>query len=212
MAFDYKKEYKEIYQPSKMPSLIEVPPISYVAVRGKGDPNEEGGEYQRAIQLIYGISYTIKMSPKSGHKLEGYLPYVVPPLEGFWTFPEPIEQLDPNRKTELEWISCIRLPEFVTPEVFDWSVQEATRKKKSDFSKVEMITVDEGLCVQCMHIGPYDDEPNTVALMEQEMKQNGCALDVCSGRLHHEIYLSDPRRCQPDKLRTVIRHPVKKQQ
>ncbi|MEY8562309.1 GyrI-like domain-containing protein [Eggerthellaceae bacterium 3-80] len=209
MPFDYKKEYKEIYQPSKMPSLIEVPPISYVAVRGKGDPNEEGGEYQRAIQLIYGISYTIKMSPKSGHKLEGYLPYVVPPLEGFWTFPEPIEQLDPNRKTELEWISCIRLPEFVTPEVFDWSVQEATRKKKSDFSKVEMITVDEGLCVQCMHIGSYDDEPATVDVLRVYAEAEGMQFDQNEKRLHHEIYLSDPRRTVPERLKTVLRIPVK---
>ncbi len=209
MPFDYKKEYKEIYQPSKMPSLIEVPPISYVAVRGKGDPNEEGGEYQRAIQLIYGISYTIKMSPKSGHKLEGYLPYVVPPLEGFWTFPEPIEQLDPNRKTELEWISCIRLPEFVTPEVFDWSVQEATRKKKSDFSKVEMITVDEGLCVQCMHGGSYDDEPATVDVLRVYAEAEGMQFDQNEKRLHHEIYLSDPRRTVPERLKTVLRIPVK---
>lgn len=207
MPFDYKKEYKEIYQPSKMPSLIEVPPISYVAVRGKGDPNEEGGEYQRAIQLIYGISYTIKMSPKSGHKLEGYLPYVVPPLEGFWTFPEPIEQLDPNRKTELEWISCIRLPEFVTPEVFDWSVQEATRKKKSDFSKVEMITVDEGLCVQCMHIGSYDDEPATVDVLRVYAEAEGMQFDQNEKRLHHEIYLSDPRRTVPERLKQFCAFP-----
>lgn len=209
MPFDYKKECKDIYQPSKKPALIEVPPISYVAVRGKGDPNEEGGEYQRALQMLYGISFTIKMSPKSGYDIEGYTPYVVPPLEGFWTFPEPIERLDPQRKAELEWMSCIRLPEFVTPGVFDWAVQEATRKKKSDFSRAEMITVDEGLCVQCMHIGSYDDEPATIDALKSFAESEGLRFDQSEKRLHHEIYLSDPRRVAPERLKTVLRIPVR---
>ena len=205
MPFDYKKEYKDIYQPA----LIEMPPINYVAVRGKGDPNEEDGEYQRALQMLYGISFTIKMSPKSGYDIEGYTPYVVPPLEGFWTFPEPIERLDPQRKAELEWMSCIRLPEFVTPGVFDWAVQEATRKKKADFSKTEMITVDEGLCVQCMHIGSYDDEPATIDALKSYAESEGLRFDQSEKRLHHEIYLSDPRRVAPERLKTVLRIPVK---
>ena len=209
MPFDYKKEYKDIYQPSKKPALIEMPPINYVAVRGKGDPNEEDGEYQRALQMLYGISFTIKMSPKSGYDIEGYAPYVVPPLEGFWTFPEPIDRLDPKRKAELEWMSCIRLPEFVTPGVFDWAVQEATRKKKADFSKAEMITVDEGLCVQCMHIGSYDDEPVTIGVLRSYAESEGLQFDQSEKRLHHEIYLSDPRRVIPERLKTVLRIPVK---
>ena len=209
MPFDYKKEHKDVYQPSKKPALIEVPPIAYVAVRGKGDPNEEDGEYQRALQLLYGISFTIKMSPKSGHDIEGYTPYVVPPLEGFWTFPEPIERLDPKRKAELEWMSCIRLPEFVTPGVFDWAVQEATRKKKADFSKAEMVTVDEGLCVQCMHIGPYDDESAMIDALRSYAESEGMRFDLSEQRLHHEVYLSDPRRVVPERLRTVIRIPVR---
>lgn len=208
MAFDYKKEYKNLYQPPKEPMLIEVPPINYVAVRGKGDPNQESGDYQHALQLLYGISFTIKMSPKSGHAIDDYFQYVVPPLEGFWSFPEPIEQLDPKRKSELEWISCIRLPEFVTPEVLDWAKEEVSRKKKMDCSETEFLTVDEGLCVQCMHFGPYDDEPKTTACMKEFAEENGLAFDHTLTRLHHEIYLSDPRRTAPERLKTVIRIPV----
>ena len=209
MPFDYKKEYKDLYQPSKKPSLIKVPPMSYVAVRGKGDPNEEDGEYQRAIQQLYGISFTIKMSPKSGHDIEGYFPYVVPPLEGFWTFPEGMAQLDPKRKNELEWVSCIRLPEFATPDVFEWAKEEAARKKKTDFSDVEMIGMDEGLCVQCMHVGSYDDEPATIQAMREFALAEGYVFDEDGNRHHHEIYLSDPRRVSPERLKTVIRIPVK---
>lgn len=208
MAFDYKKEYKDIYNPPKKPSLITVPAINYVAVHGKGDPNVEGGEYQRAIQLLYGISFTIKMSPKAGHELEGYFEYVVPPLEGFWMLPDGESSLDPARKDELKWVSCIRLPEFVTPEIFDWAKEEAARKKKTDFSAAEFLTVDEGLCVQCMHVGPYDDEPATIEAMRSFAEQEGLAFDHGPERLHHEIYLSDPRRTAPEKLKTVIRLPV----
>ena len=210
MTFDYKKEYKDLYQPSKKPSIVEVPSMSYVAVRGQGDPNEEDGEYQRAMQQLYGISFTIKMSPKSGHDIEGYFPYVVPPLEGFWTFPEAIGQLDPKRKGELEWVSCIRLPEFVTPDVFEWAKEEASRKKKVDFSEVEMLTIDEGLCVQCMHIGSYDDEPATIQVMKEFALSEGYVFDESDKRHHHEIYLSDPRRVSPERLKTVIRIPVRK--
>lgn len=212
MAFDYKKEYKDIYKPSKKPGLIEVGPINYVAVRGKGDPNQEDGEYQRALQILYGVSFTIKMSPKAGHHLEGYFEYAVPPLEGFWKLPKGVEYLDPSRKRELEWISCIRLPEFVTPDVLDWAKEEATRKKGVDFSAAEFLTVDEGICVQCMHIGPYDDEPASIDRMREFAENEGYTFDEDPKRLHHEIYLSDPRRTAPERLKTAIRIPVAKAQ
>lgn len=208
MAFDYKKEYKDIYQPPKKPSLITMPSINYVAVRGKGDPNVEGGAYQQALQLLYGISFTIKMSPKSGHDLDGYFEYTVPPLEGFWKLPDGVFVLDPARKDELSWISCIRLPEFVTRDTFEWAREEAARKKKTDYSKAEFLTVDEGLCVQCMHIGPYDDEPATIENMQAFAADEGLKFDHAPNRLHHEIYLSDPRRTAPERLKTVIRIPV----
>lgn len=208
MAFDYKKEYKDVYNPPKKPTLIGMSPINYVAVRGSGDPNQEGGEYQQALQLLYGVSFTIKMSPKAGHELEGYFEYVVPPLEGFWKLPDGAASLDPSRKDELEWISCIRLPEFVTPDVLAWAKDEAARKKKADFSAAEFLTVDEGLCVQCMHVGPYDDEPATIERMREFAQEEGRTFDLPPERLHHEIYLSDPRRTAPEKLKTVIRIPI----
>lgn len=208
MAFDYKKEYKGIYNPPKKPMFIDVPPINYVAVRGSGDPNQEGGEYQQALQLLYGVSFTIKMSPKAGHKLEGYFEYVVPPLEGFWKLPDGVVFLDPSRKDELEWISCIRLPEFVTPEILAWAKDAAAQKKKADFSAAEFLTVDEGSCAQCMHIGPYDDEPSTIERMQEFAEHEGHAFDLTPKRFHHEIYLSDPRRTAPEKLKTVIRIPI----
>lgn len=208
MTFDYKKEYKDIYQPPKKPTLIDVPAINYVAVQGKGDPNQEDGAYQRALQLLYSLSFTIKMSPKSGHELDGYFEYVVPPLEGFWKLPDGAGAFDPAGKDELEWISCIRLPEFVTPDVFAWAKDEAERKKDMDFSAAEMITVDEGLSVQCMHMGPYDDEPATIERMRNFAEGEGCLFDHAPSRLHHEIYLSDPRRVSPERLKTVIRIPV----
>lgn len=209
MAFDYKKEYKDIYQPPKKPTLITVPPINYVAVRGQGDPNQEGGAYQHALQLLYGISFTIKMSPKAGHELEGYFEYVVPPLEGFWSLPNGAGELDLTRKDELEWISCIRLPEFVTPEMLAWAKDEAARKKGEDFSAAEFLTVDEGLCAQCMHVGPYDDEPATIESMRIFAEENGYTFDYDPERLHHEIYLSDPRRTAPERLKTVLRLPIR---
>lgn len=209
MAFDFKKEYKEFYLPKAKPELVTVPPMNYIAVRGKGDPNEEDGAYKQAIGLLYGIAYTIKMSKKSSHQIDGYFDFVVPPLEGFWQ-QSGSNTIDYAHKENFEWISVIRLPDFVTKEDFDWAVQEAAAKKKLDFSPVEFLTVNEGLCVQCMHIGPYDDEPATVAAMDAFVQANGYANDLTDARRHHEIYLSDVRKTVPEKLKTVIRHPIKK--
>ena len=208
MAFDFKKEYKEFYMPKNVPSIVTVPKMNYIAVRGRGDPNEENGEYKKAIGLLYGIAFTIKMSKKSDHRIEGYFDYVVPPLEGFW-WQEGVDGIDYSHKESFNWISAIRLPDFVTKDDFDWAVAEATSKKKQDFSKVEFMTLEEGLCVQCLHVGPYDDEPATVAMMHEYMENQGYALDITDKRLHHEIYLSDARKVAPEKLRTVIRHPIK---
>ena len=234
MAFDYKKEYKEFYMPKNKPSIVTVPSMNYIAVRGTGNPNQEDGEYKQSIGLLYGIAFTIKMSKKGDHRIEGYFDYVVPPLEGFWwqgaasakpnsntvtDMPstegrghfqqEGVKGIDYNRKEDFNWISVIRLPDFVTKADFDWAVGVATTKKKTDFSKVEFLTYDEGLCVQCMHIGSYDDEPATVAMMHAFMDQQGYELDITDKRLHHEIYLSDARKVDPEKLKTVIRHPIK---
>lgn len=209
MAFDYKKEYKEFYMPKKKPSIVEIPKMNYIAVRGKGNPNDENGEYKNSIGLLYAIAFTIKMSYKGTHKIDGYFEYVVPPLEGFW-WQENTQGFDYNRKEDMHFISVIRLPDFVTEDDFKWAVDEATQKKKQDFSKVEFFTYDEGVCVQCMHIGSYDNEPETATLMHKHMEENGYELDITDSRLHHEIYLSDPRRCDESKLKTVIRHPIKK--
>ncbi|MBQ7223219.1 MAG: GyrI-like domain-containing protein [Erysipelotrichaceae bacterium] len=209
MAFDYKKEYKEFYLPAARPQIIEIPAMNYLAVRGKGNPNEEDGEYKQAIGLLYGMAYTIKMSKKGDHQIDGYFDYVVPPLEGFW-WQEGVNGVDYGRKEEFNWISVIRLPDFVKEADFQWAVEEATRKKKQDFSKVEFLTVEEGLCVQCLHIGPYDDEPATVALMDQYLKDNGYVNDLSDERRHHEIYLTDARKTAPEKMKTVIRHPIRK--
>ena len=209
MAFDYKKEYKEFYMPANKPSIIIVPKMNYIAVRGKGNPNDENGEYKNSIGLLYAIAFTIKMSYKGSHKIDGYFEYVVPPLEGFW-WQEGSDTIDYANKNGFNFISLIRLPDFVTEADFDWAVQEATNKKKADFSKVEFLTYDEGVCVQCMHVGSYDDEPKTVALMHEYMAANGYVLDISESRYHHEIYLSDPRKCAGEKLKTVVRHPIKK--
>lgn len=211
MAFDYKKEYKEFYMPPKKPSIVEVPEMRFLAVRGKGNPNEPGGDYQTAISLLYGIAFTIKMSKMGSHRMEGYFDYVVPPLEGFW-WQEGMTGIDYSRKEDFRWISLIRLPDFVTKAEFDWAVEEATQKKKSDFSKVEYLTYTEGLCVQCMHIGPYNAEPATIQAMDEFAAQKGYEIDLSDGRCHHEIYLSDARRVSPEKLKTVIRHPIRKKQ
>lgn len=210
MAFDYKKEYKEFYMPKNKPSIMEIPKMNYIAVRGKGNPNAEDGEYKKSIGLLYAIAFTIKMSYKGSYKIDGYFEYVVPPLEGFWWQDGSKNGIDYNDKESLNFISVIRLPDFVTKKDFDWAIEEATNKKKQDFSKVEFLTYDEGVCVQCMHIGSYDNEPATVELMHRYMTENGYELDITSERLHHEIYLSDPRRCDVNRLKTVIRHPIKK--
>lgn len=209
MAFDYKKEYKEFYMPEKKPSIVMVPSMNYIGVRGKGDPNEEEGEYKQSIGLLYGIAYTIKMSKKGNHQMGGYFDFVVPPLEGFW-WQDGVKGVDYSRKEDFRWISLIRLPDFVTRDEYQWAVEEGTRKKKKDFSKVEFLSIDEGLCVQCMHIGPYDAEPETVARMHEFIDQQGYTLDITDERHHHEIYLSDARKVAPEKLKTVIRHPIKK--
>ena len=209
MAFDFKKEYKEFYMPAARPSIVTVPPMNYIAVRGEGDPNAEDGAYKQAIGLLYGIAFTIKMSKKGDHRIEGFFDYVVPPLEGFW-WQDGVKWIDYARKDRFQWISVIRLPDFVTKKDFDWAVAEATRKKKTDFSRAEFLTCDEGLCVQCMHIGSYDEEPKTVALMHEYMEQQGYALDITDRRLHHEIYLSDARKVAPEKQKTVIRHPIRR--
>ncbi len=208
MAFDFKKEYKEFYLPKNRPEIVNVGAANYLAVEGKGNPNEVGSEYKQSIELLYGIAYTIKMSKKTDYRIEGYFDYVVPPLEGFWK-QEGSQSIDYSRKEDFEFVSVIRLPDFVSEKDVEWAKEEAKRKKKTDFSKVEFRTIEEGLCVQCMHNGPYDDEPATVALMDRFLEENGYVNDISDTRMHHEIYLSDARRTAPVKLKTVIRHPVR---
>lgn len=208
MAFDYKKEYKEFYLPKNKPGIITIPPMNFIAVRGTGDPNVEGGAYKQSIGLLYGIAFTIKMSKRGSRQIEGYFDYVVPPLEGLWR-QSGTESIDYSRKEDFQWISMIRLPEFVTKKDFEWAVSETGAKKNTDYSKVKFFTYDEGLCVQCMHIGPYDDEPATIASMDAFAGEQGYVLDIDETRRHHEIYLSDARRCKPENLKTVIRHPIR---
>ena len=209
MAFDYKKEYKELYKPKDKPSIINVEKANFIAVRGVGDPNSENSEYKQSISLLYPIAYAIKMSKKGDYKIDGYFDFVVPPLEGFW-WQEGIKGVDYANKDSFNFISLIRMPDFVTKEVFEWAIEETTRKKKEDFSKVEFFTYDEGLCVQCMHIGPYNDEPITVEAMHEYMIEQGYELDITDERFHHEVYISDVRKTSPEKLKTVLRHPIKK--
>ena len=209
MAFDFKKEYKEYYLPKNKPEIVTVPSMRYVAVRGQGDPNEEGGAYKAAIAVLYAVAYTIKMSKMGDRHMEGYYDFVVPPLEGFW-WQEGVQGVDYSDKSTFRWISCIRLPEFVTVEDFAWAVGEASRKKKLDCSCAEFLTVEEGLCVQMMHHGPFDEEPASVAQMDAYLEENGYETDFESGRLHHEIYLSDARKVAPEKWKIVIRHPIRK--
>ena len=210
MAFDFKKEYKEFYMSKSVPEIVTVPKANYIAVRGMGDPNQEGGAYQSAVSILYAVAYTLKMSYKTDYRIEGFFEYVVPPLEGFW-WQEGTDGVDYRDKSTFHWISVIRLPEFVTKKDFDWAVEEAARKKKLDCSLAEFLTIEEGLCVQIMHIGPFDNEPSTVALMDQYIAENGYANDMNENRLHHEIYLSDARKVAPEKRKTVIRHPIRTQ-
>ena len=209
MPFDFKKEYKEFYLPKNKPQIVNVPKANYIAIRGQGNPNEEGGAYQQAISVLYAVAYTLKMSYKSDYKIAGFFEYVVPPLEGFW-WQDGICGVDYSNKATFNWISVIRLPDFITKKDFDWAVKTASEKKKIDCSKAEFLTIEEGLCVQIMHIGSFDDEPATVTLMDKYLEENGYEKDFSDTRLHHEIYLSDPRKSTPDKQKTVIRHPVKK--
>ena len=209
MSFDFKKEYKEFYMPGRKPSIVTIPPMNYLAVRGKGDPNQEDGAYKAAIGLLYGIAFTIKMSKMGDHRIDGYFDFVVPPLEGFW-WQEGVTGIDYAYKERFHWISVIRLPDFVTKADFDWAVEEAARKKKMDFSTVEFYSCDEGLCVQCLHIGPYENEPITVDLMHRFMEEQGYVLDITDQRMHHEIYLSDARKVSPEKRKTVVRHPIRR--
>ena len=209
MVFDFKKEYKELYKPKDKPSIINVEKANFIAVRGVGDPNSENSEYKQSISLLYPIAYAIKMSKKGNYKIDGYFDFVVPPLEGFW-WQEGIKGVDYANKDSFNFISLIRMPDFVTKEVFEWAIEETTRKKKEDFSKVEFFTYDEGLCVQCMHIVPYNDEPITVEAMHEYMIEQGYELDITDERFHHEVYISDVRKTSPEKLKTVLRHPIKK--
>ena len=208
MAFDFKREYREFYLPKNVPEIVDIPGMNYVAVRGRGDPNVEGGAYQQAISVLYAISYTIKMSYKGDYKIKGFFEYVVPPLEGFW-WQKGVEGVNDADKSAFNWISMIRLPDFVTAADFEWAVAEAERKKKTDCSTAEFLTVKEGLCVQIMHIGSYDSEPESIALMDNYLAEHGYQNDMSESRLHHEIYLSDPRKTVPEKRKTIIRHPIK---
>lgn len=207
MVFDFKKEYKEFYMPKNKPEIVIVPTANYISVRGKGNPNEEGGTYQKAVSVLYAVAYTLKMSYKTDYRIEGFFDYVVPPLEGFW-WQDNIDGVDYSDKSTFHWISVIRLPDFVTKKDFDWAVETATKKKKLDCSSAEFLSIEEGLCVQIMHIGPFDDEPATVAIMDKYLEDNGYVNDFSDIRLHHEIYLSDARKVAPEKLKTVIRHPI----
>lgn len=209
MAFDFKKEYKEFYMPKNRPQIVNVPTANFIAVRGKGNPNEEGGAYQQAVGVLYVVAYTLKMSYKTDYKIQGFFEYVVPPLEGFW-WQDDVKGVDYSRKDKFNWISVIRLPDFITKENFEWAVETAEKKKKLDCSSAEFLTIEEGLCVQIMHYGPFDNEPVTVALMDDFLAENGYENDLNDIRLHHEIYMSDARKVDSDKWKTVIRHPIKR--
>lgn len=209
MAFDYKKEYKEFYLPKKKPEIVTVPKMNYIAVKGCGDPNKEDGEYKNSISILYALAFTIKMSKLTDYRIEGYFDYVVPPLEGFW-WQQGVMQIDYSRKDAFQWISVIRLPDFVSEKDFNWAKQQVKAKKGIDCSNAQFLTIEEWLCVQIMHIGSYDDEPDTITLMDQFIKENGYINDFSNTRMHHEIYLSDARRVAPEKLKTVIRHPIRK--
>ena len=210
MAFDFKKEYKEFYLPKNVPQIVTVPRANYIAVRGKGNPNEDGGEYKTAISVLYAVAYTLKMSYKTDYKIEGFFEYVVPPLEGFWWQQDDITGIDYADKSAFHWISVIRLPDFITKKDFDWAVETASKKKKLDCTVAEFLSIEEGLCVQMMHIGSFDNEPETVAMMDKYLEESGYVNDFTGKRRHHEIYLSDPRKTAPKKCKTVIRHPIRK--
>ena len=208
MAFDFKKEYKEFYMPKNKPEIVNVPAMNYIAVRGKGDPNEENGSYQKAIGILYAVAYTLKMSYKTNYKIDGFFEYVVPPLEGFW-WQNHTDRIDYTDKSLFNWISVIRLPDFITKKDFDWAVEIAQKKKNIDCTSAEFLTLEEGLCVQIMHLGSFDDEPQSVSIMNEYIENNAYENDINEKRLHHEIYLSDARKVPTEKWKTVIRHPIK---
>lgn len=209
MAFDFKKEYKEYYLPKNKPEIVNIPKANYIAVRGKGDPNEDGGAYQQAISVLYAVAYTLKMSYKTDYKISGFFEYVVPPLEGFW-WQDNVDGVDYSDKSAFNWISVIRLPDFVAEKDFEWAVKTAAQKKKLDCSSAKFISIEEGLCVQIMHMGSFNDESASVALMDEYLAENGYVNDLTGTRLHHEIYISDPRKAAPEKWKTVIRHPIRR--
>ena len=210
MAFDFKKEFKKFYRLSEKPEIIEIPKMNFIAMRGKGNPNEKDGEYQKAVEMLYGVAYTLKMSYKTEYKIEGFFEYVVPPLEGLW-WQENVENENYLLNKKLfNWISLIRVPDFIKKEDVEWAINCATEKKKKDFSKVEFFSYNEGLCVQCMHIGSYNDEPKTIQRMNEFVQESGYSIDLTDKRHHHEIYLSDPRKADMNKMKTVIRQPIKK--
>ena len=208
---DYKKTYKELYQPKTKPSIIEVPEMIFIAIDGEGNPNS-CPEYKAAIEVLYGLSYAIKMSKMNGTQPAGYFEYVVPPLEGLWQVDGvDFDGMNVTDKDKFKWISMIRQPEFVTEEVFEQAKLVLKKKKPAlDLSKARLMKMTEGLCVQIMHKGSYDDEPASIEQMKRFLDENGYIEDFSVGRFHHEIYLSDPRKCSTDKLKTVIRHPIKK--
>ena len=206
---DYKKEYKDLYQPKTTPAIVEVEDMQFVAIEGRGNPNDENGEYQRAIEVLYGIQYTIKMSKKGNNIPKGYFDYVVPPLEGFWWLENEVDFTFEN-KSKYCWISLIRLPEFVDASVFEWACEEVSKKKKIDTTKAKLLKINEGLCVQCLHLGSYDNEPKTLKLITDFIEKNGLQSDINEVRRHHEIYLSDPRKTEVSKLKTILRIPVKR--
>lgn len=207
MTFDFKKEYKEYYRPKNKPEIINIPQFNFIAIRGKGNPNEENGMYQQAINALYAVAYTLKMSYKTDYKIEGFYEYVVPPLEGFW-WQEDEKNIDYLHKEKFHWISVIRLPDFISKKDFDWAVERVSIKKKIDCSKVEFFTFEEGLCVQMMHHGSFDEEETTIEIMNQYLQEKGYRNDFNKSRLHHEIYLSDARKVVSEKWKTVIRHPI----
>lgn len=209
--FDYKKEYKDLYQPKTKPSIIEIPEMIFIAIDGKGDPNTSD-EYKEALEILYGLSFTIKMSKMSGTQPEGYFEYVVPPLEGLWYVDDAkFDGTNITDKNRFCWISMIRQPEFVTEKVFENARNALAKKKRElDLSKARLMKMTEGLCIQIMHKGAYDNEPESIAKIREFAEKSGYTEDISDTRFHHEIYLSDPRRCAPENLKTVIRHPIRR--
>ncbi len=208
-VFDFKKEFKELYMPKSQPSIVDVPEMVFIMVDGQGDPNTSSA-YQQAVEILYGLSYSIKMSKKSETPPSGYFDFVVPPLEGLWSVADAAFTggvIEDKRK--FRWTSMIRQPEFVTQDVFDAAKKTLAKKKPHlDVSRARLERLREGLCAQIMHIGPFDDEPRSMAKLQTFIADAGYREDMAAQRRHHEIYLSDPRKTDPDKLKTVIRHPI----